>query len=109
MSRKQTTNEDLAKLIKKETTSLRKENHDLATSLRKENHDLAKMVKQGFDDVDKRFSDVDKRFNEAGKERKALKQGIDSIMLKFSYVAWNIDIQELKERVAILEKKLCKK
>jgi hypothetical protein len=48
---------------------------------------LARMVKQGFDQVEKRLD--------------TLEQGQERIELRLLNVAYNIDVQELRKRVAL--------
>jgi len=76
-------------------------------------NDLGIMIKQGFDDndkrfdgIDKRFDGVDKRFSDVDKSIKELKKDMEEVKLKFAYTAWAIDVEELKKRVLMLEKKL---
>lgn len=77
MSKKEITNQDLAKSI-----------NILAKSL----DDLAISVKNGFDSVDRRL--------------KALEQGHKDIKLKLTNVAYRFELEELERRVAKLENKL---
>ena len=49
---------------------------------------------------------VNKEFSQASKERKALKRDIEEIKLKFAYTAWQIDVEDLKKRMAKVEKKV---
>lgn len=86
--------------------------------------DLAVMIKQGFDGVDKKFEGVngkfegvdkkfdgvDKKFDEMDKKFTGkfdeLKRDMEEIKLKFAYTAWAIDVEALKQRVNVLEKKI---
>ena len=72
--------------------------------------DLSLMVKHGFDDVHQgmnaRFNAVDKRFDAVDHEIKELKQGQENIELKLSNVAYRFELEEVKQRVMVLEKKL---
>lgn len=62
-------------------------------------NDLGKMIKDGFDGQDKKFE-------QAAGERKGLKQGQEKIELRLSNVAYRFELQELQQRVIILEKKM---
>ncbi len=62
-------------------------------------NDLGKMIKDGFDGQDKKFA-------QAAGERKGLKQGQEKIELRLSNVAYRFELQELQQRVIILEKKM---
>lgn len=72
-------------------------------------NELAVMVKQGFDSVDKRFDGVDKRLDKVDQEIAALKQGQENIELKLCNVAYRFELEELKQRVVVLEKALKQK
>ncbi len=61
--------------------------------------DLGTMIKKGFDGVDKRLDKL-----EVG--QKSLKRDMEEIKLKFAYTAWQIDLEELKKRVAKVEQKI---
>ena len=65
--------------------------------------DLGIMVKQGFDEVhqnmNKRFDKVDKRFD-------VVEQRLENVELKLSNVAYRFELEEVKQRVIVLEKKL---
>lgn len=76
-------------------------------------NDLAGMIKDGFDQVDKRFEQVDKRFEQVDKRFEEVNQRLESlerdmqeVKLKFAYVAWAIDLENLKKRVIDLENRL---
>ena len=68
--------------------------------------DLAVMVKDGFDQVDKRFDQVDKRFNHLEKVVDTLEKGQEEIKLRLDNVAYCFELVELQKRVEILEKKI---
>ncbi len=65
---------------------------------------LAKMIKGGFDDVDKRFNDVDKRFDRIEVNLSNLQIDHEDIKLKLDRVAYRFEIEELQKRVDLLEK-----
>jgi len=60
--------------------------------------DLAVMIKKGFDSVDERFNKVEK-------ELKELRAGQDDIVLRLDNVAYRFELNELKQRVFVLEQK----
>lgn len=62
-------------------------------------NDLGAMVKHGFDAIDKRFDKIDKRFD-------VVDQRLENIELKLSNVAYRFELEEVKQRVLMLEKKL---
>lgn len=70
---------------------------------RKEFNNLGRMVKKGFDDVDKRLhhfkQEVNKRFD-------ALEQGQEDIKLRLDNVAYRFELQALEKRVEKVELKL---
>jgi len=75
--------------------------------------DLAVMVKDGFDQVDKRFDQVDKRFDQVDKQFNHLEKVVDTlekgqeeIKLRLDNVAYCFELVELQKRVEILEKKI---
>jgi len=75
--------------------------------------DLAKIIKDEFDGVKNEFDGVKNEFDgvknefaKAAKERKELKRNLEEIKLKFAYTAWQIDVEELKKRVAKVEQKI---
>jgi len=79
---------------------------------KKEFQNLGRMVKKGFDHVDKRFNDVDKRFNKVDKRfdkvesrLDILEQGQEEIKLKLDNVVYRFELKELEER---FEKRLHK-
>ena len=65
--------------------------------------DLGIMVKQGFDEV---HQEMKYGFDKVGREIKELKQGQENIELKLSNVAYRFELEEVKQRVIVLEKKL---
>ncbi len=67
---------------------------------------LGTMIKKGFDGVDKRLDGVDKRLDKLAIGHKELKRDMEEIKLKFAYTAWQIDLEELKKRVAKVEQKI---
>lgn len=76
------------------------------TAADKRTDDLGFMVKEGFDAVDKRFDAVDKDIKEIKGDIKELKQGQENIELKLSNVAYRFELEEVKQRVMVLEQKL---
>ena len=83
---------------------------------KKEFNNLGRMVKRGFDDVDKRFDDVGKRFNDVDKRFDGFKQYVDKrfdtleqgqedIKLRLDQVAYRFELQDLEKR---FEKRLRK-
>jgi len=61
--------------------------------------DLARMVKGGFDGVDRRFDKVETRLD-------GLENGIEEIKLKLDQVAYRFEIEELNRRLKRVEAKL---
>jgi hypothetical protein len=72
-------------------------------------NDLAGIIKEGFDNVDKRFEQVDKRFEQVESRLCNLERSMEEVKLKFAYVAWAIDLEEFKKRVIELEKRFDEK
>jgi len=72
---------------------------------KKEFQNLGRMIKKGFDHVDKRFDNVDKRFNKVNGRLDILEQGQEEIKLKLDNVAYRFELKELEER---FEKRLHK-
>jgi tetrahydromethanopterin S-methyltransferase subunit G len=68
--------------------------------------DLAKIVKKGFDGVDKRFDKIEKRLVGVDGRFDRLEKSVDEIKMKMAYVAWQIDMKEVMERLAKVEKKV---
>lgn len=64
--------------------------------------DLGKMIKGGFDEMGGK---IEKLKQENKTEHKELKRGMEEIKMKFAYTAWQFDVEELKKRVAVLERK----
>ncbi len=52
--------------------------------------------------INKEFEKTNKKIEVNHKE---LKRDIAEIKLKFAYVAWTIDLEEIKQRVKVLENK----
>lgn len=61
--------------------------------------DLGTMVKHGFDEMDNNFKEI-------RGDIKNLKQGQENIELKLSNVAYRFELEEVKQRVMVLEQKL---
>lgn len=80
--------------------------NQLAEKMDKGFDDFGMMVKKGFDAVDKRFDAVDKRFDGVEQDIKELKQGQENVELKLTNVAYRFELEEVKQRVMILEQKL---
>jgi len=68
-------------------------------------NDLGGMIKDGFDGVNKQLNEVNKRLDKLETGQKELKRDMDEVKMKFAYVAYAIDLDELKQRVKTLEKK----
>ncbi len=68
--------------------------------------DLGIMVKHGFDEMDKNFNNMHKDIKEMRGDIKGLKQGQENIELKLSNVAYRFELEDVKQRVIVLEKKL---
>ena len=69
------------------------------------NDELAVMINQGFHDVDKKFEEVKKRFDKVDNSIKGLKDGQENIELRLANFAFRFELQELQQRVVVLEKK----
>ncbi|MFH1611669.1 MAG: hypothetical protein ABH887_00100 [bacterium] len=74
---------------------------------------LGRMIKKGFDDVDKRFIGVDKRFDGVDKRFDRvearldnLENGQEEIKLKLDNTAYRFELEDLKKRVKKTELKL---
>ncbi|MFQ6119095.1 MAG: hypothetical protein ACE5KE_04300 [Methanosarcinales archaeon] len=67
---------------------------------------LARMVKRGFDGVDKNFNKVNKRFDKVEKRLINLENGQEEIKLKLDRVAYRFEIEELDRRPKRVETKL---
>ena len=65
--------------------------------------DLGGMIKNGFDQVDKRFEDIEEKNK---KHFNTLEQGQEDIKLRLTNVAYRFELQELESRVKNLEQKL---
>jgi len=91
---------------------------------KKEFQNLGRMVKKGFDHVDKRFQGIDNRFEQARKDREKISQemkdGFDRVNDEFAHVNARFDtlekdiksfvtrdeFEDLTSRVKYLETKL---
>ena len=60
-------------------------------------NELAGMVKTGFDEIGKQFEIVKNRLT-------ALERGQEDIKLRLGQFAFNIDVQEVKRKMELLEK-----
>lgn len=74
------------------------------------NEDLAHMIKRGFDDHDKRFDEIDKRFDgvdtrldKMDTRMDNLEQGQEEIKTRVDNVAYRFEVEDLKKRVRKLE------
>ncbi len=74
------------------------------------NEDLAHMIKKGFDDHDKRFDEIDKRFDgvdtrldKMDTRMDNLEQGQEEIKTRVDNVACRFEVENLKKRVRKLE------
>ena len=92
MAKKNITLNQLAEKMDKGFTAINKK-------LDEKIDDFGIMVKHGFDAVDKRFDKVES-------EIKGLHQGQENIELKLSNVAYRFELEEVKQRVLMLEQKL---
>ena len=74
------------------------------------NEDLARMIKKGFDHNDKRFEKMDekmdKRFDKVESRLDNLEQGQEEIKLRLDNVAYRFEVEDLKKRVKKIEFKL---
>lgn len=68
--------------------------------------DLGVMIKKGFDGQDKKFEKIDKRLSKLETGQKELKRNLAEVKMKFAYTAWQIDFEEMKKRMAKVEKKV---
>jgi hypothetical protein len=66
---------------------------------KKEFNKLARMIKRGFDDVDRKFAKVNTRLDN-------LERGQEDIKLKLDQVAYRFELNELEKRVQKVELKL---
>ncbi len=67
---------------------------------------LARMIKHGFDGVDKNFNGVNKRFNKIETKLSNLEDGQEEIKLKLDRVAYRFEVEELDRRLKRVETKL---
>ena len=65
----------------------------------KEIFPTAKMVKKGFDDMDKRFKEVHNKLDN-------LEQGQEDIKLRQDNVAYRFEVEDLKKRTKKIEMKV---
>ena len=70
------------------------------------NEDLARMVKKGFDGTDKRFDKMDQRLEKVDARLDNLEQGQDEIKLRLDNVAYRFEVEDVKKRVKKIEFKL---
>lgn len=66
-------------------------------------NELAVMVKNGFDNVDERFNQVDERFNQVEGRLDRLESNQRAILTKLEEVVYKSELDQLKERVRIIE------
>ena len=59
---------------------------------------LAKIIKVGFDQVDRRFDSVENRLTR-------LENGVENINLRLDNTAYRFELNELDQRVSVLEHK----
>ncbi|UZE92964.1 MAG: hypothetical protein IB617_02285 [Candidatus Nealsonbacteria bacterium] len=67
---------------------------------------LARMIKRGFDGVDKNFNKADKRFDKIETKITNLENGQEEIKLKLDRVAYRFEVEELDRRLKRVESKL---
>ncbi|XOB46455.1 MAG: hypothetical protein ACKKMV_03325 [Candidatus Nealsonbacteria bacterium] len=67
---------------------------------------LARMIKRGFDGVDKNFNKADKRFDKIETKLTNLENGQEEIKLKLDRVAYRFEVEELDRRLKRVESKL---
>jgi len=77
------------------------------------NEDLARMIKKGFDDndkrckgIDKRFDVVYKRFDRVESRLENIENGQEEIKLKLNQVAYRFEVEDLDRRLRKVEIKL---
>ena len=66
---------------------------------------MGKMIKAGFDGVDKRFEVVSKELELVNKRLALLESGQEDIKLRLDNVVYRFELKDLEERVIVLEKK----
>ena len=88
MAKKQTTINELARIVKQGFSEVKKDIDDLAMATKKE-----------FDQVHQEFDQVHQEIN-------GLKLGQENVELKLTNVAYRFELQELQQRVEILEKEI---
>ena len=64
--------------------------------------DLARLVKSGFDTVNKRFNIIENHFSD-------IENSLEDITLRLSHVAYRFELEEVKKREKTLEKAISKK
>lgn len=67
---------------------------------------LAKMIKIGFDGVDKRFDSVDRRFDSVEGRLGNLENDMDAVKTRLDNVAYRFEVVDLDKRLRIVETKL---
>ena len=68
--------------------------------------DLARVIKIGFDGVDKGFEGVNKKFDRIEGRLDILETGQEEIKLKLDNVAYRFELKELEQRIILLERKI---
>ena len=71
------------------------------------NEQLARIIAKGFEGVDKRFDLVITK-DDLNQELTGIKQDLENIELRMGHLAYAFDVKDLKKRVAILERKVGK-
>lgn len=74
--------------------------------IKNEFHNLGRMIKRGFDDVDRRFEENKKEHQIMKVKLDDLENGQEEIKLKLDNVAYRFELNALEKRVGKLEFKL---
>lgn len=67
---------------------------------------LAAIIKNEFDNVNGELNSIKGELKTAAKDRKEMKRSLEEIKMKFAYTAWQIDVEDLKKRIAKVEQKI---
>ena len=73
---------------------------------KKEFEKLGRMIKRGFDGVDKRFEDIESRLTNMAIELTNLKIGQEEIRKKLTGVVYRFELEELEKRLRRVEARL---
>ncbi len=73
------------------------------------NEQLARLIAKGFEGVDNRFNNLESKMatkDDLAELKTELKQDIEDVDLKISRLAYDFDVKDLKKRMTIVERKV---